>query len=187
MGTDANLLRLFNYYRDAEIRGAALLLKLLQRTDDADAQVKLTKQLEEELHHAWLWTKRITDLGGTLERLDDGYQTRLGREIGVPRSFEQLFALTIVVEERALKRYRAHAALPTVDPETRQVLHDVTKDETWHISWIEKKLREIAGPEGEARVEALLAHYREVDARVFADLEAKEREAFGFSIGDAAP
>src|SRR5262245_52940739 len=60
MAADDRLLTLFNYYRDAEIRGATLLLKLLQRLDDPDAQVKLSKHLEEETHHAWLWTKRIT-------------------------------------------------------------------------------------------------------------------------------
>jgi bacterioferritin (cytochrome b1) len=182
--TDPRLLRLFNYYRDAELRGAGLLMKILQRIDDPDAQVKLTKQLEEELHHAWLWTKRITDLGGMPEPVDDGYQRRLGKELGIPRGFEQLFALTIVVEERALKRYEAHAAWPAVDAETRAVLHEVTKDEKWHTAWIEKKLHALAGPAGAERVERLLAHYRAVDARVFAELEAKEREVFGFSVAD---
>jgi bacterioferritin (cytochrome b1) len=182
---DPNLVTLFSYYRDAEIRGATLLLKLMQRLDDGDAQVKLSKHLEEETHHAWLWTKRITDLGAVPVKVDDGYQRRIGLEVGVPKSFEQLFALTVVVEERALRRYLAHAALPSVDPETRAVLHAVTKDEKWHITWMENKLREMAGPDGEERVAALLARYREVDRRVFAALEAKERETFGFSISDA--
>jgi bacterioferritin (cytochrome b1) len=186
MGVDSKLVTLFSYYRDAELRGAALLMRLLQRLDDPDAQIKLTKHLEEELHHAWLWTKRITDLGGVPERVDDGYQTRLGRELGVPKTFEQLFALTVVVEERALRRYLAHAASPGVDPETRRLLHEVTKDEKWHIAWIENKLRQMAGPGGEERVAALLERYREADRRVFADLEAKEREAFGSSVSGAA-
>jgi rubrerythrin len=95
-------------------------------------------------------------------------------------------ALTIIVEERALARYLAHAAAADVDPETLTVLHEVTKDEKWHLSWIEHKLRELAGPDGAGRVDALLARYREVDRRVFADLERKERETFGFSFTDAA-
>ena len=177
---------LFSYYRDAELRGATLLLKLLQRMDDPDAQVKLTKHLEDEVRHAWLWTKRITDLGGVPEKVDDGYQRRIGREVGVPRTLEQLLALTIVVEERALARYLTHAAAAELDPETRTVLHEVTKDEKWHIAWMENKLREMAGPDGRDRVEALLARYREVDRRVFRDLEAKEREVFGFSLSETA-
>ncbi len=186
MAVDENLLTMFSYYRDAELRGATLLLKLMQRLDDPDAQVKLSKHLEEETHHAWLWTKRITDLGGLPVRVDDGYQRRIGREIGIPKTYEQLFALTVVVEERAQQRYLAHAASPTVDPETRAILHEVTKDEKWHITWMENKLREMAGPDGRARVEALLAHYREVDRRVFRELESKEREAFGFSLSETA-
>jgi bacterioferritin (cytochrome b1) len=160
-------------------------LKLMQRLDDADAQIKLSKHLEEETHHAWLWTKRITDLGGVPVRVEDGYQRRIGLAIGVPKTYEQLFALTVVVEERALSRYIAHAASQTVDAETRAVLHAVTKDEKWHISWMENKLREMAGPDGRDRVDALLARYREVDRRVFRELEAKEREAFGFSLSDS--
>ncbi len=186
MAVDARLVTLFSYYRDAELRGATLLLKLLQRMDDPDAQVKLTKQLEDEVRHAWLWTKRITDLGGVPEKVDDGYQRRIGHEVGIPRTLEQLLALTIVVEERALSRYLTHAAATEVDAETLTVLHEVTKDEKWHLSWIEHKLREIVGSDGDGRVDALLARYREVDRRVFAELELKERETFGFSLADAA-
>jgi len=182
---DARLVTLFSYYRDAELRGATLLLKLLQRMDDPDAQVKLTKHLEDEVRHAWLWTKRITDLGGVPEKVDDGYQRRIGLEVGIPRTLEQLLALTIVVEERALSRYLTHGAASEVDADTRLVLHEVTKDEKWHLSWIEHKLRELAGPDGAARVDEMLTRYREVDRRVFADLESKERETFGFSLADA--
>ncbi len=186
MAVDARLVTLFSYYRDAELRGATLLLKLLQRMDDPDAQVKLTKHLEDEVRHAWLWTKRISDLGGAPEKVDDGYQRRIGVEIGIPRTLEQLLALTIVVEERALARYLTHAAAAEVDPETRTVLDEVTKDEKWHLSWIEHKLRELAGADGQERVDALLARYRDVDRRVFAELELKERQTFGFSLADAA-
>jgi bacterioferritin (cytochrome b1) len=186
MAADARLVTLFSYYRDAELRGATLLLKLLQRMDDPDAQVKLTKHLEDEVRHAWLWTKRITDLGGVPEKVDDGYQRRIGLEVGVPRTLEHLLALTIVVEERAQARYLAHAAAPGVDIETLTVLHEVTKDEKWHLSWIEHKLHEMAGAEGGERVRGLLARYREVDRRVFAELESKERATFGFSLADAA-
>jgi len=183
---EARLVTLFSYYRDAELRGATLLLKLLQRMDDPDAQVKLTKHLEDEVRHAWLWTKRITDLGGVPEKVDDGYQRRIGREVGIPRTLEQLLALTIVVEERALARYLTHAAAAELDPETRTVLHEVTKDEKWHLSWIEHKLRELGGPDGAFRIDEMLARYRDVDRRVFADLESKERETFGFSLADTA-
>ena len=186
MAVEARLITMFSYYRDAELRGATLLLKLLQRMDDPDAQVKLTKHLADEVRHAWLWTKRITELGGVPEKVDDGYQRRIGLAVGIPRTLEQLLALTIVVEERALARYLTHAAAPEVDQETLTVLDEVTKDEKWHLSWIEHKLCELAGPSGDGRVSDLLARYRDVDRRVFAELELKERATFGFSMADMA-
>jgi hypothetical protein len=62
----------------------------------------------------------------------------------------------------------------------------VTKDEKWHLSWIEHKLYELAGADGAERVREMLARYRDVDRRVFAELESKERATFGFSVADAA-
>jgi hypothetical protein len=62
----------------------------------------------------------------------------------------------------------------------------VTKDEKWHLSWIELKLYELAGADGAARVRDLLARYREVDRRVFAELEGKERAFYGLSLTGTA-
>jgi rubrerythrin len=179
------MIHLYSYYRDAELRGATLLLKLLMRIEDPDAQVKLSRHLADETHHAWLWTKRITDLGGTPIRVQDGYQTRIGQEVGLPKSLVDLFALTVVVEERAQQRYLEHARRPDVDLETREILHAVTKDEKWHIGWIKGKLKELAlANGGEEKMLATLARYREIDRKVVAELFAKEREAFGFSFSD---
>ena len=139
---------IFSFYRDAELRGARLLFNLLGHMKDGDSQLKMAKHLADETRHAWLWTRRIADLGGTPLMLADGYQRRLGLRIGVPKTVIELLALTVVVEERAQSRYMAHAALPNVDDETREVLKAVTEDETWHLSWIEKKMREIAKEEG---------------------------------------
>src|SRR4026209_1617498 len=143
MAADPRIVELFSYYRDAELHGANLLLRLIKLMDDPDAQVKLSLHVAEETNHAWLWTKRITDLGGQPMRVLDGYQTRIGRRT-VPRSLIDLLALTIVVEQRAVARYNEHAARPNVDEETLKVLAEVTKDEKWHISWVKGKLEEIA-------------------------------------------
>jgi rubrerythrin len=185
MSVDLRMIHLFSYYRDAELRGATLLLKLLMRIEDTDAQVKLSRHLADETHHAWLWTKRIADLGGTPVRVPDGYQTRIGQEVGIPKSLIDLFALTVVVEERAQQRYIEHARRLDVDLETREILCLVTKDEKWHIGWIKGKLKELAlANGGEEKMRATLARYREIDRKVVAELFAKEREAFGFSFSD---
>ena len=166
---------IFSFYRDAELRGARLLFNLLGHLKDSDAQVKMTKHLADETRHAWLWTKRIADLGGTPIPIEDGYQRRLGLRTGVPKTILDLLALTVVVEERAQRRYMAHAALPDVDDTTRQLLKDVTEDENWHLAWIEKKLREIAVAEGsEEHAERALERYREIDREVWATLAADE-------------
>lgn len=182
---DPRMIHLFSYYRDAELRGASLLLKLIMRVDDPETQTKLSLHLADETRHVWLWTKHIADLGCTPVPIDDGYQTRIGRAVGIPKSLVDLFALTVVVEERAQRRYLTHAQRPDVDPQTLHILHEVTKDEKWHIGWIKGKLNELAAANGgPEKALATLERYRAIDREVFADLEAKEREAFGFSFSD---
>ena len=123
------------------------------------------------------WTKRIADLGGAPIIIEDGYQRRLGLRVGVPKTVVDLLALTVVVEERAQSRYNAHSALPNVDPETREVLKGVTEDETWHLAWIEKKMREIAEREGKGEhADRALDRYRQIDREVYATLAADEAE-----------
>jgi bacterioferritin (cytochrome b1) len=166
---------IFSFYRDAELRGARLLFNLLGHLKDPDAQLKMSKHLADETRHAWLWTKRIADLGAAPIPIEDGYQRRLGMRTGVPKTVVDLLALTVVVEERAQRRYMAHAALPDVDQETRDVLKAVTEDENWHLSWIEKKMREIAAAEGkEQHADEALERYRTIDREVWATLAADE-------------
>jgi len=168
---------IFSVYRDAELRGARLLFNLIGHMKDADSQLKMAKHLSDETRHAWLWTRRIADLGGTPLMLADGYQRRLGTRLGVPKTVVELLALTVVVEERAHSRYTAHAALPNVDEETREVLKAVTEDESWHLTWIEKKMREIAREEGsEAKADDALERYRAIEREVYATLAADEVE-----------
>jgi len=125
-------------------------------------------------------------MGAAPVRVADGYQTRIGQEVGIPRTLIDLFALTVVVEERAQRRYLEHARRPDCDPETLEILHEVTKDEKWHIGWIKNKLKELAAANGgEEKMQATLERYREIDRKVVADMLAKEREAFGFSFSDA--
>jgi bacterioferritin (cytochrome b1) len=166
---------IFSFYRDAELRGARLLFNIIGHLKDADSQVKMSRHLADETRHAWLWTKRISDLGGAPVMIDDGYQRRLGLRTGVPKTVIDLLALTVVVEERAQSRYNAHMALPTVDAETMDVLKAVTEDETWHLAWIERKMRDIAKEQGAEDVaDKALDRYRAIDREVYATLAADE-------------
>ena len=96
---------IFSFYRDAELRGANLLFKLLNHLKDADAQVKMAKHLSDETRHAWLWTKRIADLGGTPILIEDGYQRRLGLRV------EEVQAFRVQCQSQAVVNIRADAGL----------------------------------------------------------------------------
>ena len=182
MAADPRVIELMSYYREAELQGAALLLRLIKMMDDdPDAQVKLSLHLAEEAHHSWLWTNRIKELGGEPMKIDDGYQKRIGLRT-VPRTVVDLLALTFVVEERSFARYQEHATRPGIDEGTMNVLKDITKDEKWHISWIRSKLLELAaqeGGDGEERANAAIEKYRKIDAEVYGELRAKEIAVFG--------
>lgn len=177
------LILVLSYYRDAEIQGARLLFKLMSRLRDGDVQAKLTVHVADEMRHAALWTKRITDLDRVPVKIDDGYQRRLGQALGLRTTLLELLALTIVAEERAHRRYRAHAARPDVDPKTLEILTEVSRDEQWHLGWIEQYMVQLAGGD-ESIVRETLARIAAIEQRVSEDLESKERELFGFSFSD---
>ncbi len=168
---------IFSFYRDAEMRGARLLFNLIGHLKDAESQLKMSRHLADETRHAWLWTKRIADLGGAPAPVPDGYQRRLGLRTGVPKDIIELLALTVVVEERAQARYMHHLSLPNLDAETREVLNAAMEDEPWHLSWIEKKMHDIAREQGnEQRAIDSLERYRQIDREVYETLAADEAE-----------
>ncbi len=165
-----------SYYRDAELRGSNLIYRLLRILDDDESQVNLSRHLADETRHAWMWTERITELGSVPVKVTDGYQVRIGKRAGVPRHPVDLLALTVVVEQRALRRYQEHLKRDDVPQRTLEVLRAVSKDEGWHIDWVRRKARELAEKEGDPdRYDRAIARYREIDKEVYAELEGLER------------
>ncbi len=169
-------IRVYSYYRDAELRGSNLLYRLLRVLKDGESQISLSEHLADETRHAWLWTQLICELGAEPLPVEDGYQVRLGRRAGLPRHPVDLLALTVVVEQRALRRYHEHLKWEDVPERTLEVLRAVSKDEGWHIDWIRKKARELAEAEGQPeRFDEAVARYRAIDREVWAELEQLER------------
>jgi bacterioferritin (cytochrome b1) len=167
---------LYSYYRDAELHGANLLFRLMRRLEDDESQINLTRHLADEVRHAWLWTERIRDLGAAPVPVHDGYQTRIRKHAGIPRQTVDLLALTVVVEQRALKRYHEHMKREDLPAPTRDILDAVTADEAWHIDWIRRKGRGLAELQGGAALfDDALERYREVDRTVVGDMLEKER------------
>lgn len=182
---DPRLIRLLSYYRDAELHGAGLLLHMEAMEEDPGARASLTRHIADESRHAALISQRIADLGAGPQRVRDGYQRRMARAGGVPRTLLELYAATRVAEERAQARYTAHLGSVHVDPQTAALLRTINGDEVWHLAWVAARLRAFAASEGEARVEAALRRFHEADAAVAADLAALERATLGFSFSDA--
>jgi bacterioferritin (cytochrome b1) len=168
---------LFSYYRDAELRGADLILRLINHTESAQLQENLAHHLADETEHAWKWTERIRALGGQPVRIVDGYHRHLRRKAGLPSHFLDLLALTYVVEERADKRYEEHASRSDVDPETLKVLEEMRKDEDWHLTWVGEALKELEKTAGAEKVAASLNRYRQLEAEAFAEMLADEQKA----------
>ncbi len=177
MDKNAYDILLFNYYREAELQGADLILRLINRMDDPRLQDKLSRHLADETKHAWLWTERIRALGGVPVRIDNGYHRHLRRKIGLPSKLLDLLALTYVVEERSRKRYEEHAARPDVDAATRKVLDELQDDEIRHLGWVSENLAQMAEQEGQDKVRAILERYRALEEEVFVEMLAEKRRA----------
>jgi rubrerythrin len=171
---------LYSYYRDAELHGAGLLFRLLRWMDDPESQMNLTEHLADETRHAWLWTQLIKEMGAQPVPVADGYQVRIGKRAGMVRNVVDLLGLTVVVEQRALRRYQEHLKRSDNAPRTIQVLEAVSKDEGWHLDWIRRKARELAQEAGEPeRANEAIRKYREIDRAVMTELEEMEREWMG--------
>lgn len=176
---DPKTLEVMSYYRDAELHGSTLLLAMGRRAVDPAEQLNLARHLADETRHAWLWTKRIVDLGGAPARVGDGYQMRLRREVGLPRTAPELYSLTLVAEQRAQSRYRQHLEWAGVDGETADLLLEIMRDEKWHLDWVGRQLSRLAEAGFEEQIEAALDRYREADARIVAALTQKECARIG--------
>src|SRR5271167_922315 len=170
-------IRVMSFYREAELHGARLLLVMHNHLRDPDSQIKLTRHLADEARHAFLWTKRISDMGGTPHNITDGYQHRLGLRFGVPKDTIDLLALTSVAESRALERYRSHAQQEGVDDNTLEVLKAVSADEKWHLAWVDAKIIEIAERRGDKGwATRALEKLRAIEREVYATFVAEEAE-----------
>lgn len=142
--SDDQLLSVLNQYRSAEIRGAGVILRLGRLADSGALRANFTRHLRDEGVHAWLWTRAILELGGEPEDVADPYQARLGAVFGVPRTVEDLLALTVVSERRGVASYERHLEFDDTPDLVRRTLKAILKDERWHVSWIEEELRERA-------------------------------------------
>ncbi len=183
---DPRMIRLLNYYRDAELHGAGLLMYMAEIEREPSAVAKLTRHIADETRHAAIITRHISDLGGKPQRVCDGYQRRMARAGGIPRTLLELYAATHVAESRAQARYTAHLRSVHADPHTASILRSISSDEEWHLTWVDGRLRDFAAINGRPTIDAALRRFRDADAVVCADLAGLERETFGFTFAETA-
>jgi demethoxyubiquinone hydroxylase (CLK1/Coq7/Cat5 family) len=158
-----------SYYRASELAGALLFGRLARRTRDAELACQLTKHCAEEARHAWLWTETICRLGCLPVLMEETYQSRYARQIGLPISMPELLALTHVFEARIQQHFTVHARRADVHPLVRETLQQLLDEEVSHLSWIAKRLAKYRQEEG-VDVPTLLLRYRKADEAIYADV-----------------
>jgi hypothetical protein len=162
--TESELRRL-NFYRASELHGGLLLGRLAQRVRDPELMLSLTRHGAEEIGHAQVWTETILAVGGRPKPTRDTYQARYARALGPLVGVFDVLALTQVFERRVARHFVEHARRPDTHPAVRQTLLRLVDEEKSHLSWVRRWL-----DDEEARgrdVEAALARFRDVDARVY--------------------
>ncbi|MFZ1123062.1 MAG: ferritin-like domain-containing protein [Candidatus Binataceae bacterium] len=174
---ESRMILVLSFYREAELQGSRLLLKLMNHLRDGETQAKLTRHVADETRHAWLLTRRIAELGGSPRDIGEaGYQRQLGRSVGWPHDVIDLLALTLVAEERALDRYITQAEHPAIDAATREVFRAVSADEQWHIAWVRERLFDLAYERNidEPRIFQSIARYKAAEERLYVTLLGAE-------------
>ena len=139
-----DLIWVLNQFRAAEIRGAGVILRLGRLADSSALRSNFTRHLRDEGNHAWLWTRTIEHLNGSVIDVDDPYQVRLGAEFGLPKSLNELLCLTLVSERRGVLTYQELLDEPELPIAVRRALRAILRDESWHVEWIEDELRQRA-------------------------------------------
>lgn len=176
MESQAPPMWLLQYYREAEIRSADLLQRLLRYVDDPALQIDLTHQLADEARHIQLWTEIIEARGGCVTPVKKGYRNCLQRRTGNPTNILDLLALTHAVEERVQQRYHAHASRVDDQCHIGETLRSLVGDESWHLAGVQRWLAKIEKQEGKTRVTALCDHYRQLEAKAYADLVSEAQQ-----------
>ena len=105
-----------------------------------------------------MWTRALEELGLDIEDVDDPYQQKLGVAFGLPRSVEELLALTVVSERRGVSSYEEHLAMDGNPLVVERSLRAILKDERWHVDWISQELMSRAA--SGVDVDALMAARR---------------------------
>ena len=160
---------ILNQYRAAEVHGAGAIMRMGRLAETSSLRADLSRHLRDEAVHAWLWTRAISDLGGAVVEIDQPYQARLASHFGIPKTLNDMLALTLVSEKRGLAEYESHVDETELPDAIRRTLRGILKDEQWHVQYIGEELdrRRHDSP----AVAAAMSRAEEADVRAVAELE----------------
>lgn len=170
----ADPLWILNQFRAAEVHGAGAIMRMGRLADTARLRSDLSRHLRDEAVHAWLWSRTIADIGGTIEDVPQPYQGKLSQHFGIPGSLTDMLALTLVSERRGLAEYLSHVDEAEMPDPIRRTLRGILKDEEWHVRYITEELDQRRRED--AKVGEILARAEEADLKAVDELE---RESVG--------
>lgn len=157
-----------NQYRAAEVSGAGAIMRMSRLADEHQLSTDLSRHLRDEALHAWLWTKALHDIGGEIISVDESYQTRLAGHFGLPRSLNDLLALTWISECRGVEQYQMHLDIREIPQNIRQTLRAILRDEVWHVAYIRAELERRA--QSGATIQQTIDRALAADAKAVAEL-----------------
>jgi len=157
----------------------AVFEALVERAKDDETLHKLvTRHAADELRHAELLSARalatglprpkVPDSLKILHRLDEALGGFFSRPLTSDEDVMRAYLLLQVIEERAVTQFPLFKeALRELDPESAEVFAQIEVDEERHLKYCQAVARRYAP--SEAVHDETLQHFRQVEAKVFAE------------------
>ncbi|QSB14001.1 ferritin-like domain-containing protein [Natronosporangium hydrolyticum] len=161
---------ILNHYRAAEVHGAGAIMRMQRLANTTRLRTDLSRHLRDEAVHAWLWTRAIEEFNGEVVDVDEPYQAVLAAHYGIPKTLNDMLALTLVSERRGLSEYEIHVDQQGLPKAIRRPMKAIIRDEQWHVSYIEDALREQA--KEDKGVHQLIERAEHADALAIEELES---------------
>jgi len=162
-----NDLWILSFYRASEITGALFFGRLARSLKPNDIQRDLTKHFCDEACHAWYWTECIERLNAKPLKLPNAYQDKYLEAAGIPVNMMEVLAVTQVFEQRVISQYSIHRQVPGLQPEIKETIERIMRDERWHIEWVGAALAKMEKKYGTDLVESTLHRFRQADRQVY--------------------
>lgn len=183
MSLGENDLWLLSFYRHSEMTGALFFGRLARAGRSSAIQANMTRHFADEAQHARYWTDCIDGFGVRPVPVDSAYQDRYLEAAGLPANLMEVLAITQVFERRVIGQYARHARVAGIQPEVRETLERIMRDEVWHVRWVAEALAGMESEYGKEAVQAAQRRCREADQQVYGAILAEYGERLQHLLG----